>query len=105
MWNCFCLVLINFVICLEIIFVLSPFIDGNVKVNRLLFDKSLFSFQVKSLMQSKEELERCIKEQEVSKDVSLPKTDDLVDEVALHLIYTHKPSISSHLLPGRGPPR
>ena len=36
-------------------------------------------------MQSKEELERCIKEQEVSKDVSLPKTDDLVDEVALHL--------------------
>ena len=38
-------------------------------------------------MQSKEELERCIKEQEVSKDVSLPKTDDLVDEVALHLIH------------------
>ena len=36
-------------------------------------------------MQSKEELERCIKEQEVSQDVSLPKTDDLVDEVALHL--------------------
>ena len=36
-------------------------------------------------MQSKEELERCIKEQEVSKGVSLPKTDDLVDEVALHL--------------------
>ena len=61
--------------------------DDNIKVNRLLFDKSLFSFQVKSLMQSKEELERCIKEQEVSKDVSLPKTDDLVDEVALHLIH------------------
>ena len=38
-------------------------------------------------MQSKEELERCIKEQEVSKDVSLPKTDDLVDEVALHLVH------------------
>ena len=32
-------------------------------------------------MQSKEELEKCIKEQEINKDVSLPKTDDLVDEV------------------------
>ena len=30
-------------------------------------------------MQSKEELERCIKEQAINKDA--PKTDDLVDEV------------------------
>ena len=64
---------------------MSPLFDDNVKVNRRVFEKSLFFFQVKSLMQSKEELERCIKEQEVSQDVSLPKTDDLVDEVALHL--------------------
>ena len=33
-------------------------------------------------MQSKDELEKCIKEQEINKDVSLPKTDDLVDEVS-----------------------
>ena len=38
-------------------------------------------FQVKALIQSKEELEKCIKEQELNKDVSVPKTDDLVDEV------------------------
>ena len=36
---------------------------------------------MKALTQSKEELEKCIKEQETNKDVSVPKTDDLVDEV------------------------
>ena len=36
---------------------------------------------MKALIQSKEELEKCIKEQELNKDVSVPKTDDLVDEV------------------------
>ena len=37
---------------------------------------------MKALIQSKEELEKCIKEQElINKDVSVPKTDDLVDEV------------------------
>ena len=37
---------------------------------------------MKALIQSKEEVEKCIKEQETNKDVSVPKTDDLVDEVA-----------------------
>ena len=37
---------------------------------------------MKALTQSKDELEKCIKEQEIHKDVSIPRTDDLVDEVS-----------------------
>ena len=42
-------------------------------------------------MQSKEELEKCIKEQVINKDVSLPKTDDLVDEVSSLNKHAGKP--------------
>ena len=36
---------------------------------------------MKTLQQNKEDLEKCIKEQGPINDVSVPKTDDLVDEV------------------------
>ena len=37
--------------------------------------------QMKALQQNKEDLEKCIKEQGSMNEVSVPKTDDLVDEV------------------------
>ena len=59
----------------------QPFDRSREAGGELFFQREVgrFYFEVKALMQSKEELEKCIKEQAINKDA--PKTDDLVDEV------------------------